>query len=49
MEALLPMKRQALHAWKLDLSQAVEKLNFIAPPTEDFADFAEKEGLIIPY
>lgn len=48
MGKVLPMKRQALHAWKLDLSQAVEKLNFTAPPTQDFVDFAQQEGLMLP-
>ncbi len=48
MAKLLPMKRQALHAFKLDLSAAIKDFSFTAPPTADFVEFAEKNSLVIP-
>jgi len=48
MAKVLPIARQALHAWKLDFSKLLEGMVFTAPHQPDFAEFAAKNDIILP-
>ena len=48
MGKILPMKRQALHAWRMDFSQIFEGKIFTAPLPEDFLEFMESREISLP-
>ncbi len=48
MEKLLPMKRQALHAFEMDFSRVFNGLKFRAPLQKDFLEFMEKQKIELP-
>lgn len=48
MAAVLPMKRQALHAFEMDFSRVFEGLKFRAPLQPDFLDFMREHKMELP-
>ncbi len=48
MSKVLPMKRQALHAYEMDFSKVFDGLKFKAPLQKDFLKFMEKQKIELP-
>ena len=48
MAKVLPMKRQALHAFEMDFSKVFDGLKFRAPLQEDFKKFMDDHGIVLP-
>ena len=48
MAKVLPMKRQALHAFEMDFSKVFNGLKFRAPLQDDFKKFMDEHGIELP-
>ena len=48
MAKVLPMKRQALHAFEMDFSKVFSGLKFRAPLQDDFKKFMADYGIELP-
>ena len=47
-EAVVLMRRQALHAYEMDFSRVFDGVVFRAAPPDDFADFLKAHGMPCP-